>query len=78
MPAAGGSTPSAPATPHRPVVAGATARHGEETPGAESDAARADVAWGVRARLEARRDFDGVRSRVFALDGLRHLARITS
>jgi hypothetical protein len=30
----------------------------------------------VRAKVEARRDFDGVRSRVFALDGLRHLVTL--
>jgi len=55
------------------AVAGATGRHGDEGPGAGRDEARADLAWGARARIEARRDFEGVRSRTLDLDGLRHL-----
>ena len=58
------------------VTAGATARQGEETPGAEPDTTRADLAWGVRAKLEARGDFNSAKSRLFLLDGLRHLVSL--
>ena len=55
------------------ATAGVTVRQGTGDPGGGGDGTRGDLAAGLRATIEARRDFEEVRSGAFDLHGLRHV-----
>ncbi len=59
------------------ATAGGTAWQGiDRSGGADGSEVRGDLAAGLRAEIEARRDFDGVASDLFDLRGLRHVAAL--
>ena len=58
------------------VVAGGTSWQGVEEPGEGSGRSRGDLAAGIRASVEARRDFPGLESAVFAFKGLHHVSML--
>jgi hypothetical protein len=58
------------------ATAGATVTQGIESPGRGADDTRGDLAAGIRAEVEARRDFEGVESGLLDLHGLRHTVGI--
>jgi len=54
-------------------TAGSTFTGGGDLAGRDRDERRGDLAAGIRAHVEARREFQGVESRLFDLKGLRHV-----